>query len=231
MVMGCVYKAVNKINGKIYIGKTIFSLDKRKKEHIFDSGRANGRYQQYFHRAIAKYGEDNFVWEVIFESDDEDELLLKEQEYISIYKTGYSLYNLTEGGEGISGFSFSSDSKEKMSMTQNRIRKTKEWKEKMSEATRKSLKNNPEHLKRFHEGTIKMLKDKWKDPEYIAWQKKRSQGGNNPAAVKINCVETGEVFGCIMDAARKYNRSEASIREVLDRPNRTSAKLHWKRAA
>jgi hypothetical protein len=118
-----------------------------------------------------------------------------------------------------------------MSASQIKVRETSEWKERMSIATRESLKRNPEHKKRFCEGTVRALKEKWKDPKYIAWQKERSSGANNPAAVKIMCVETQEVFGCIRDAAKKYNRSEASIRGVLDKPTHISAGLHWQRLA
>jgi len=227
--MGCIYMATNKHNGKAYIGKTIFDLNKRKKEHIYDSSREQSRFHQYFHKAIAKYGADAFEWFELFESDNEAELIVKEQEYIQAYTGKVSLYNLTTGGEDISGFSFSSESRAKMSASQKKIRETKEWKERMSAATKKSLARDPEHTQRFREGTIRSLKEQWKDPAYIAWQKERSSGANNPAAVKIMCGETQEIFGCIKDAAIKYNRSDSSIREVLDKSNRTSASLHWQR--
>jgi predicted GIY-YIG superfamily endonuclease len=54
-----VYKATNKINGKIYVGKT-YNFEKRKKEHIYDIDN-----DIPFHRALKKYGIDNFEWEII----------------------------------------------------------------------------------------------------------------------------------------------------------------------
>lgn len=45
-----IYTATNKINGKIYVGKT-YNFEKRKQEHIYDID--NGIP---FHRALKKYG-------------------------------------------------------------------------------------------------------------------------------------------------------------------------------
>lgn len=35
--MGCVYKVKNKQNGKVYIGKTIYSLSHRQSRHLSDA--------------------------------------------------------------------------------------------------------------------------------------------------------------------------------------------------
>ena len=86
MVMGCVYKAENKTNGKIYIGKTVNTLGMRMYEHKSNAFGSNGKYQKYFHRAIVKYGMDGFDWSVLFESDNNDELCSMEIEYIKKYE-------------------------------------------------------------------------------------------------------------------------------------------------
>ena len=57
-----IYKAINQVNGKIYIGQTVGSLKKRIKDHIYDSK----RHDYYFARALRKYGEENFFWLVFF---------------------------------------------------------------------------------------------------------------------------------------------------------------------
>lgn len=46
-----IYKAVNKINNKCYIGQTIRKLERRKCEHLYN------RNNSYFHNAIKKYME------------------------------------------------------------------------------------------------------------------------------------------------------------------------------
>ena len=56
-----VYKATNKINGKIYVGRTIHKLDQRIKEHKLAS--KNGK--SYFYNAIKKYNISNFSWSIL----------------------------------------------------------------------------------------------------------------------------------------------------------------------
>ena len=56
-----IYKIVNNINGKIYIGQTIQTLEKRWKSHCSKGGSLS-----YIKRAIFKYGQNNFS---IFEID------------------------------------------------------------------------------------------------------------------------------------------------------------------
>ncbi len=53
-----IYKVVNKVDGKIYIGQTVGNLNRRKSEHLNDA--KVGRYDSYFHNALRKHGKDNF---------------------------------------------------------------------------------------------------------------------------------------------------------------------------
>ena len=93
-----VYIAKNKINGKIYIGKTIDNLDKRKKEHYYHSETKNG---SYFQRAIKKHGLENFEWSVLCECKSIQELNNKEIELIKFFNSqNHKIgYNITSGGE------------------------------------------------------------------------------------------------------------------------------------
>ena len=52
---GIIYKITNKIDGKIYIGQTIFSFDERYKGDI-----EKNTHNDYLRRAIQKYGIENF---------------------------------------------------------------------------------------------------------------------------------------------------------------------------
>ena len=79
-----IYKATNKINGKSYIGQTIYTLEKRKSQHICES--SNNNSGAAFHQAIRKYGEENFTQGVIDDTaKDVDELNQLEQKYIKEY--------------------------------------------------------------------------------------------------------------------------------------------------
>lgn len=95
-----IYIYKNKINGKIYVGKTS-NLERRKIEHLYRS--KNNKQNNYFHNAIIKYGLDNFTYEIIYECQDELEAYQKEQYYIEMYKSNDRTigYNSTIGGDGV----------------------------------------------------------------------------------------------------------------------------------
>lgn len=99
-----IYKIENLINGKIYIGKSV-NIEKRFKTHINDSFNKNKpSYNHLIHRAIRKYGVENFSFDVI-EQCSEDELDQKEVYWIYTYNCCVldgedNGYNMTRGGEG-----------------------------------------------------------------------------------------------------------------------------------
>lgn len=98
------YRATNKINGKFYLGISSRDLNKRKNEHI--SRRNTGK--SLISKAIKKYGQDAFEWDVLYQSDDEIDIKTIEREMISALKPPY---NLSEGGEGMIGYTFSERTK------------------------------------------------------------------------------------------------------------------------
>ena len=85
-----IYKITNKINNKIYIGQSN-DPERRFYEHIH-----NNVDSSLIHRALKKYGPENFTFEVIGWFEDWKE---KEIYYISFYRslTPYG-YNIHEGG-------------------------------------------------------------------------------------------------------------------------------------
>jgi len=113
---GIIYKATNKVNGKIYIGQTIQSLDKRVYDHIYYA--LNERDDMYFHRAIRKYSEENFIWEIIVECNSLEELNKTEIEMIEKYDAFGNGYNLTDGGEGIVGHKHTEETRRKIGEAQ-----------------------------------------------------------------------------------------------------------------
>ena len=93
--MGYIYKIINKIDGKIYIGQTRQKLEDRFKQHKKIKGNC-----RYLNSAFKKYGIDNFIFEMVCVCLDEelDEFEIKYiTEFNSIVPTGY---NLRKGGNG-----------------------------------------------------------------------------------------------------------------------------------
>ena len=90
------YKIINLINGKIYIGQTV-QPEKRWYQHRRDA--ANPKYPIHF--AINKYGAHNFEFEVIASCKSQDDANCMEEElikqYDSLVKNGKG-YNISLGG-------------------------------------------------------------------------------------------------------------------------------------
>lgn len=131
-----IYKVLNLINNKIYIGFDS-NWPKRQIAHKSISFNPNVlEYEYAFHRAIRLYGWDAFEWEVICQSLDGEYLLtIIEPMFIEQYESfGIKGYNMTKGGEGCLGYKHTDKAKEKL-----RYPKTEEHKQKLS----KVFKNKP----------------------------------------------------------------------------------------
>lgn len=91
-----VYKILNKVNNKIYIGQTN-KPDWRWRQHVY---RAKNNPHQLISRSISKYGEDNFEFNVIFFSDSR-EVVNDTEEFFINYFNSKNLefgYNVANGG-------------------------------------------------------------------------------------------------------------------------------------
>lgn len=97
--MSCgIYKITNKINGKSYIGQSIY-IEKRwtrEKQEAFCSG--SHSYDYILSQAFRKYGLENFSFEILEECPRE-KLNERERYYISYYDTYHNGYNATLGGD------------------------------------------------------------------------------------------------------------------------------------
>lgn len=108
-----IYKATNKVNGMIYIGQTSQTMKKRKNIHKYESKHS----KRHFCRAINKYGMEGFTWDIIFNCFDKKEMDEMEKFFIANYKATNYLYNLTDGGEGLLGYKYTEEQKNKLSKT------------------------------------------------------------------------------------------------------------------
>lgn len=128
-----VYKITNKINNKVYIGITSKGISARWKEHLYN---AEHGCPFKLHRAICKYGKDNFTIELIDFCNSWEELTKKEKEYIKQYRSSEDEfgYNLTEGGDGTFGRYHSEETKDKIRQKAIGRAVSEETRQKLSEA-------------------------------------------------------------------------------------------------
>lgn len=93
-----IYKIENKINHKIYVGRSI-DIEQRWQHHIWESNNSNlPQYNYTIHRALRKYGFNNFTFSIIEECS-ENLLNEKEKYWIQYYDSYQNGYNETLGGD------------------------------------------------------------------------------------------------------------------------------------
>ena len=168
-----IYKIKNKINGKVYIGKSI-NIKRRWIQHRGHFNKNNKR-KSYFERSWIKYGEDNFEFSIIEIIENNNLLNDREKYWITYYKSNNPKYeyNVSKGGDGRSapcseetkqniskalkgkmagekhplyGKHHSKEAKEKMSIAQTGKHLTEETKRKISNAN--TGKHHTEETKR-----------------------------------------------------------------------------------
>lgn len=100
--MGYIYKITNLINGKIYIGMSESDdTETRWKEHLSNYRTAWKRTKRPLYEAMNKYGVDNFLYEIIEETDipmEREQYWIKKLNTYIGYKNSNG-YNATLGGE------------------------------------------------------------------------------------------------------------------------------------
>ena len=161
-----VYKLINKVNNKFYVGITIGDLKTRLRGH-------RHKANPHLTSAMNKYGKDKFIIEQIDTAKTQKELDRKEVYYIKKLKPHY---NMASGGRKF--FNHSEESKRKIGEYQmvaklgNKIRLGKEHTETTKEKISESLRGNKNKIGK----TGYKLSDETKKK-----MSKAKSGKNNPA--------------------------------------------------
>ena len=122
----------------LYVGQTSKAIELRFREHINEALNPNrDRSHSLLHKAIAKYGPENFSIELI--EDNIPEMLIdqKEQYYINYYDSYNNGYNETTGGQGIHGYKHTVETKEVLSQ-----RSIKTWEDLRQDPEKLELRNS-----------------------------------------------------------------------------------------
>ena len=98
MITGFIYCITNNINGKMYVGKTMLTIEQRFKEHLHDAA-SPSKEKRPLYDAINKYGAENFSVSLL-EAVEYSQLNEREQYWIAEKNTYYNGYNATLGGDG-----------------------------------------------------------------------------------------------------------------------------------
>jgi group I intron endonuclease len=132
MIIHTIYRVVNGINGKVYIGYTS-NFKKRQQNHI------NSKTNCVFHKAIRKYGYNNFKWQILYQSLEKNHTQKVMENYF--IKENNSMlpqgYNTCPGGGG--GYS---SKKSIQNMIDNNPMFSEDTKNKVSNSMKLLWKNN-----------------------------------------------------------------------------------------
>lgn len=112
MSKGKIYKIQNKINGLVYVGCTISSLEKRFQEHLYRCLKTD--YKSKLYNSIKKYGVENFTIDLVDECD-LSVIYETEKKYIQEFDSYNNGLNSTYGGEGCLGYTHSPEIRKKIS--------------------------------------------------------------------------------------------------------------------
>ena len=224
-----IYIGTNTVNSKQYVGQ---SINDPHKDRIKAHKLANGK-TRLFHRAIRKYGFENFTWKVIhYPGASQEALNAIEQWQIAKRNTlSPDRYNLTTGGN--QGGSPSSETRAKLSKAlkgkpshnKGRIHSA-ETRAKMSEARKgKPAPNKGKRLSAKHRAKMsKAHKGKTLSAEHRAKMSKANKGEKNPnygktpsaeSRAKMSKAHKGEKnpnYGKTPSAESRANMSKAQRR-------------------
>lgn len=130
-----IYQVTNNENDMSYIGQTTKSLENRKKVHAIKANHTDF----YFHRALKKYGLENFKWEIIKRCKNKDELDYWEKQFIEKQKTKVpNGYNMTIGGEGTPNRIVRDETRIKLRIINTGKHHSEETRKKLREARKKN---------------------------------------------------------------------------------------------
>lgn len=227
-----IYKIINNINGKVYVGSAI-NISDRFLDHK-QMLKRNKHHSTKLQNSVNKHGVENFTFEIIEECS--KELLIEREQYwidtLDSYKSGY---NCRPNASNMLNFVFSAESKEKMKKSQKGLhsgtkhplygkKHSEETKEKiriskigkkLSEETR----NKMSKIRKGRDSPMKGKKHSEETKEKISKNHRSIKGEKNPAS-KLNETlvkeireiwdtlkpeKNGITYKTILDLCKKYN--------------------------
>lgn len=206
---GGVYRILNKLNGRVYIGSTSRFKDRARK-HINDL-KANRHQNMFMQNDFNKCGEDCFVFEVIevITTDIKEDRLLCEQRFIDqFYDNQKNCYNITPRA--------------------NDIRGKRNGKAINPETDRRCRPKSEAHKQAIGEGS----KAAWEDPTYRAtvvekikrsWAKRSEVVERGP--VTVTNIKTGEsitIEGSFRGFCTERNLSYKAFHQMISGKIKTS---------
>jgi len=205
-----IYRIVNELNGKDYIGKRLCPKSfTPKTDTYFGSGLV-------VNRAFKKYGKENFRKEILVENiKTVEEINSLEISYIKKYKeNGKAVYNISEGGDGGDTLLYASEEKKK------------EFCKNCSIVGKKYYKEHPEEVIKISKRTKKL----WENQDYRLLQAKKRIGQKRTEETKKKMSISA--LGIIPDKETRKKMSISATKKFIKNPEfienlREHGKKQW----
>lgn len=237
----CVYIHTSP-NNKAYIGVTSQPPECRWGK---DGTGYKQKTQPAMYAAIQKYGWDNFKHYIFADNLSEKEAKHLEVLLIALYKTNCSKYkcpsygyNLTDGGNGTSGYQMSDETKTKLSESaKNRFLSQNERK-KISDALVGLMSGNKNPMYGVHRfgtdnpnyGNHKIAGENHPNYGKHLSEETKKKIQSSQKCKSVICIETCKVYCSIREAARQTGLNQSHISKCCRKIKgyETVGKLHWK---
>lgn len=199
-----IYKIINNITNKIYVGQTVRSFKDRMAEHCRHT-------QQIIDMSINKHGKENFTYEIIDKAENIEDLNRKEKYWIDYFNSMVPHgYNQCCGGDNTMGYKHKESSKGKMSIAQYRRNMKGE--------------GNPFYGKHHSKETKIAMSKSWENRKPNPENLKKATQKNK---IKIINLDTMEIFNSIIEASVAYNLKATNISRVCKKKRKTTGGFHW----
>lgn len=209
-----IYKIINKVNEKVYIGQTIRDIKVRWKNHCYQNSGS------ILKKAIDKYGKHNFKVKIIAKCNSIEEMNHRETYYIKLFNTlSPNGYNLNTGGNNRIP---SKETRNKMSISRSGEKHpmfgkfhSEETKKKISAAHigKKVAPFSDEHKRKIgysNRGKLRPKSVEWRNNQRMQMTGRKNSKETkikraNSRKKKVMCVNTNTMYSSIKEAAKIHN--------------------------
>jgi group I intron endonuclease len=224
-----IYKIINKIDGKYYVGRSV-NMDGRIKLHFKLLSRGT-HFNYKLQNAYTQFGQDNFRWEIV-EQCSSERLCESEQRYLDECKSNPNLnYNISYLSDTIG---LNDEVYRKISVA-NRGRKfTDEHKQKISAALKGIKRNSPsdetrQKMSLAHRGRLMgkdnpMFGKRFSDEQKLKWSMERKGSLNPNYGGKLTQLARDKISNTLKE---KYKLGEMKIIRTVESIEKVSGIKNW----
>ena len=220
-----IYLLTDTTNGKQYVGQTTNKLFKRLGSH-------RRTQTTYVDRMIAEHGWQNFTVEILDECKTRYELDEREKYWIATLNTKFpNGYNMTDGGEGNSGYKLSQETLEKLSVSHrmyhivcvetgmvfDTAKEAAAWAGVQESAISRACNGITHSSGGYH----------WFYQEAPHLADHEVKVGERKNKRPVRCIETGMIFDSLRAAGKWAGCNYLSIIRVCNFPTKTCCGYHW----